>query len=257
MQRATLLNWMAALAASTILVACGGSGGADGVSTTNSAQAGLNPLPVAPALTPTSASSSVTQGIDYYGDSTIWGFASGSGGTRVTRPAPLIFAEQLPTSARYIVQNEGVSRTTACQLLQGTDGVHPDWSTQMRTSTAKFVIINHAINDQRQDIGESVPAYKTCLTALSQIARQQGKNVIFETPNPTDQTGAGLELYVTAMREVAAAERLNLIDQHAYLLAELNGADVRVLMPDGTHPSESTYELKGRFAATEFLKLSY
>ncbi len=257
MQRETLLTLMAALASTAILMSCGGGSGADSsVTPTNSAQAGTN-TPVTPGLTPTSASSNVTQRIDYYGDSTIWGFASGSAGAQVARPAPVIFDGQLPSAARYVVQNEGVSRTTACQLLQGTDGVHPDWSTQMRNSTAKFVIINHAINDQRSDIGESVPAYKACLTALSQIAKQSGKNVILETPNPTDQTGFGLEQYVTAMREVAATERLNLIDQHAYLLNRLNGADVRALMPDGTHPSDSTYELKGNFAATEFLKLSY
>ncbi|MDO9219196.1 MAG: SGNH/GDSL hydrolase family protein, partial [Lacisediminimonas sp.] len=232
---------------------CGGSGSDTPASANSTAQAGSNAAP----LTSTSAPSTVTQGIDYYGDSTVWGFASGTAGTQVSRPPPVIFAAQLPASARYVVRNEGVSRTTACQLLQGTDGVHPDWQAQMRNSAAKFVIINHAINDQRQDIGESVAAYKVCLLALSQIARQLGKHVIFETPNPTDQSGAGLDQYVTAMREVAASERLSLIDQYAYLLARLNGADVRTLMPDGTHPSDSTYELKALFAAAEFLKLSY
>src|SRR5690606_15184255 len=117
--------------------------------------------------------------------------------------------------------------------------------------------INHAINDQRDDIGESVPEYKTCLTLLAQIARQQGKRVIFETPNPTDQTGIGLDPYVVGMREVATAEGLPLIDQHQYLLNVLDGRDVRALMPDGTHPSDATYDLKARFAASEFLKLSY
>jgi hypothetical protein len=253
LKKTTSLKLLAALTLSASLFACGGGGSDSPVSANSTAQTGSTAVP----LTSTAAPSTTTQAIDYYGDSTVWGFASGSAGTQVDRPPPVIFAAQLPASARYVVRNEGVSRTTACQLLQGTDGVHPDWQTQMRNSTAKFVIINHAINDQRQDIGESVPAYKACLVALSQIAKQQGKRVIFETPNPTDQSSTGLDQYVVAMREAAASERLNLIDQYAFLMTRLNGADVRTLMPDGTHPSDSTYELKALFAASEFLKLSY
>ena len=257
MRLRTFLKSVALIASAAVLSACGGGGSSDtGTATTptNSAQGANNNQPT---LTPTSAASNVTQIIDYYGDSTVWGFASGSASVRVARPAPVIFGEQLPAQARYVVNNEGVSRSTACQLLNGTDGVHPDWSTQMQSSNAKYVIINHAINDQRDDIGESVPAYKACLTALSQIAKQQGKRVIFETPNPTDLTGADLDPYVVGMREVATAEQLPLIDQYQYLLNVLDGRDVRVLMPDGTHPSDATYDLKGRFAASEFLKLSY
>ncbi|WP_395840030.1 hypothetical protein [Archangium violaceum] len=33
-------------------------------------------------------------------------------------------------------------------MLQGTDGVHPAWSTQLANSHATVVILNHAINDQ-------------------------------------------------------------------------------------------------------------
>ena len=244
------------VASTVTIAACGGGGSATANSPTsaNPSQAGGNNEPV---RTPTGAASAVQQDIDYYGDSTVWGFASGTDSARVARPAPLIFGEQLPAQARFVVRNEGVSRSTACQLLQGTDGIHPDWSTQMKNSTARYVIINHAINDQRPDIGEPVPAYKTCLTSLSRIARQEGKRVIFETPNPTDQSGFGLDQYVTGMREVAAAEGLPLIDQYQYLQNQLAGRDVRVLMPDGTHPSDETYAVKGRFAAAEFLKLSY
>ncbi len=248
----TILELVAAAAVALTLAGCGGGDGAIAAAPADAAVAS-NTTP----LKPTSAASSVVQEIDYYGDSTVWGFASGTSGTRVAQPAPSIFASLLPAAARYTVRNEGVSRTTACQLLGGTDGTHPDWPTQMRNSTAKFVIINHAINDQRADIGESVSAYKTCLTSLAQIAKQQGKNVIFETPNPTDQTGAGLDQYVTGMKEVAAAERLNLIDQYQYLLTYLNGQAIRTLMPDGIHPDDDTYVLKGRFAAAEFLKMSY
>jgi lysophospholipase L1-like esterase len=235
--------------AALALAACGGGGG-DGPGV-NSAQSSSNG-----ALTSTAAASSTVQNLDYYGDSTIYGLESG-GTTQVANPAPAVFAANLPAAARYAVRNEGVSRTTACQLLQGTDGVHPDWTTQMKNSNAKFVIINHAINDQRSDIGEGVTAYRACMTSLATIARQAGKIVIFETPNPTDQSGAGLENYVAGMKTVASTLNIPVIDQYQYLLGVLGGNDVRTLMPDGTHPSDSTYALKGRFAASEFLKMAF
>jgi lysophospholipase L1-like esterase len=251
----TYIHLVVAGASAAVLFACGGGGGDSGAAgggsaATQSSSGGTT-------LTSTAAASSTVQNIDYYGDSTVWGFASGSTGTQVANPAPAVFASQLPPAARYVVRNEGVSRTTACQLLQGTDGTHPDWTTQMRNSNAKFVIINHAINDQRPDIGESVTAYRACLSSLGSIARQANKIVIFETPNPTDQSGLGLEDYVAGMRATAAALGAPVIDQYQSLSAQLGTNDVRTLMPDGTHPSDATYAAKGRFAASEFLKMSF
>jgi lysophospholipase L1-like esterase len=235
------------------LAACGGGGGGSPASSAGSTQSSQSNS----SGVSTAAASNVVQNIDYYGDSTAWGFESGSANTQAANPAPAVFASQLPAAARYVVRNEGVSRTTACQLLQGTDGTHPDWATQMQASNAKYVFINHAINDQRSDIGESVPSYKNCLTALVQGARQRGKIVILETPNPTDQTGAGLDEYVTGMRDVARTLNVPVVDQYNYLLGLLAGRDVRTLMPDGTHPSDDTYVIKGKFAASEFLKMSF
>lgn len=236
------------------MFACGGGSGSGSATASGG---GSTQIPSGSSLTSTAAASNTVQNLEYYGDSTVYGYASGSTGTQVASPAPSVFAAQLPAAARYAVRNEGVSGTTACQLLQGRDGVHPEWAAQMRDSNAKFVIINHAINDQRADIGESVAAYRTCLTSLAVIARQAGKIVIFETPNPTDQSGLGLENYVAGMRAVAAEQGLPVIDQYQYLTTLLAGGDVRNLMPDGTHPSDNTYALKGRFAASEFLKMAF
>lgn len=249
----TILKSLTIVLSTAMLAACGGGGSSSPTASTGTAQNASN----ASQAIPTTAASNVTQVIEYYGDSTIWGMMTGTESVRVARPAPDVFAGQLPAAARYEVRNEGVSRTTACQLLNGTDGQHLPWVDQMRASAAKFVIINHAINDQRADIGAPVPAYRDCLTNLARQARQRGKIVIFETPNPTDQSGAGLEDYVSAMKAVAAAENVPVIDQYQYLLQRLNGQDVRTLMPDGVHPSDSTYVLKGQFAATEFLKMAF
>ncbi|HEY0844356.1 MAG TPA: type-F conjugative transfer system mating-pair stabilization protein TraN [Noviherbaspirillum sp.] len=190
--------------------------------------------------------------IEYYGASSIWGYASGIGG-QVARPAPAVFAAALPDPARFDVRNEGVSSTSACELLRGADGKHPPWDQQMAASTASFVIINHAINDQWR---ESLPEYRMCLTQLAQIAKQSGKQVIFETPNPTRDSGpGGLDVYVQAMRDVAAQEQVPVIDQYAYLTDYLAGRSPYTIAPDGLHPSDAVYEMKGKYAAETFVRL--
>jgi lysophospholipase L1-like esterase len=190
--------------------------------------------------------------IDYYGDSTVWGYATGSG-TQVAKPAPAVFAETLPASLKYEVRNEGVSGTTACQLLHGTDGKHPAWQSQMKSSKAGTVIINHAINDQWKD---DISAYKSCLLTLAQVAKKSGKKVVFETPNPTLNSGkGGLDAYVNAMKEVASQARVPVIDQYQYLTNYLQGSSPYTICPDGLHPTDEVYIMKGRFAARVFLRL--
>ncbi len=199
-----------------------------------------------PVTAPTGAATHV---IDYYGDSTVWGYASGSG-TQVAQPAPAAFASALPASAGFDVHNEGVSGSTACGLLHGTDGQHPPWEQQMAASAASFVIINHAINDEWQ---ESLPEYQSCLSQLAQIATQHGKQVIFETPNPTRDSGpGGLDVYVQAMRDIAAQEHVPVIDQYAYLTDYLAGQSPTTIAPDGLHPSDAVYVMKGQYAAQMF-----
>lgn len=191
--------------------------------------------------------------IEYYGDSTVWGYASGSDGGRVSRPAPQVFAELLAQRIRVDVRNHGVSGSTACSLLDGTDGKHPSWEEQMAASRAQYVILNYAINDQWK---HDVTTYGTCLRRLAQLARKRGKQVVFETPNPTRDSGAGgLDAYVEAMKEVARQEGIPVIDQYGFLTKLLQGRDPHVLAPDGLHPSDAVYALKGKFAAQAFVRL--
>jgi len=191
-----------------------------------------------------------TQVIEYYGDSTIWGYKSGTGG-RVSKPAPTVFADMLQPRSTFDVRNEGVNGTTACELLNGTDGSHAAWPRQMQASSAKYVIVNFGINDQWKD---DVNTYSSCLRSLARVAREHGKQMIFETPNPTRDSGSdGLDIYVKAMRKVAAEEGLPLIDQYHYLTEQLGGRRPEVFCPDGLHPSEAIYATKGQFAARVFM----
>lgn len=206
----------------------------------------------APASTPAPAPNAAKTIIEYYGDSTVWGYRTDAGG-QVARPAPAVFAESIANASAYDVRNEGVSGSTACGLLNGEDGKHPAWSTQMANSEATYVLVNYAINDEWK---YDVATYKGCLTSLARIAKQHGKQMIFETPNPTRDSGSwGLDVYVNAMKEVASAESLPVIDQYAYLTNYLNGRSPYTICPDGLHPTEAVYEMKGKYAASVFPSL--
>lgn len=189
--------------------------------------------------------------IEYYGDSTVWGY-NPLGGGQVATPAPSAFASALPVSRRYEVRNEGVNGSTACALLYGSDGKHAPWPEQMAASRASFVLINFGINDEWK---VDVNTYKSCLYMLAQTARQYGKQVIFETPNPTrDSRSDGLDVYVDAMREVADQGGIPLIDQYRYLTGYLAGRSPYAICPDGLHPDQATYIRKGKYAAQVFLE---
>jgi lysophospholipase L1-like esterase len=232
------------------LAACGGGGGGDssnGSGTPNGGQAGGQPQ--APN---TQKLASTSQVIDYYGDSTIWGWQTQSNGTQVAVPAPAAFAAALPATPAHTVNNLGVNGQTACELLEGVNGFD-DWATRMDAATATTVVIlNHGINDAVSANSVSVDQYSTCLTGLAQAAKAENKRVIFETPNPISD--ARLGPYVEAMRAVAAQEGLSVIDQYDYLTQQY-GQDASVIAPDGLHPTDEIYRAKGAYAASEFLKL--
>ncbi|HYC43614.1 MAG TPA: GDSL-type esterase/lipase family protein [Noviherbaspirillum sp.] len=204
------------------------------------------PVESVPVTTPSAPAEPVV--IEYYGDSTVWGYRTNSGG-QVAVPPPSAFAAALPSPSAYVVRNEGVSGSTACELLNGADGRHQRWSDQMAASKARYVFINHGINDQwKMDLN----TYKGCLRSLAQTAKQYGKQMIFETPNPTrDDVG----VMVTAMKEVAAQENVPVVDQYTYLRQYLNGQSVYSIVPDGLHPTDAVYILKGKYAAGVFTSL--
>lgn len=271
MHRISLLNcsggWkltFAAVVSAMLLSACGGGGASPSVASAavvpatsaGTGSVGSSSGTTAPARStspaPAPAPAPQLAAIDYYGDSTIWGYESGIG-TRAPEPAPAAFAAALPQygmATQYTVRNEGVVATTGCELLNGTDGVHPVWTTQMTASDAAVVIINHGINDLAY---ETADQYASCLTQLSQIARAHGKKVIFETPNPT--LDKGLDTFVGVMKTVAAQEGDDVIDQYQMLMDYLAGGPIVNICPDGTHPTDDIYRMKGEYAARIFAGL--
>lgn len=230
------------------LAACGGGGGGGsgtgGSDDRNSGSGGnsQNPDAVAPKLV------SSPQIIDYYGDSTIFGWRT-SASDQVDTTAPEAFAAALANSSTHTVTNKGLSGQTACELLNGVN-VERNWLAEMEQSSATVVILNHGINDAVSENGVSEGDYRSCLTQLARIADEEGKRVVFETPNPIGED-ASLAPYVEIMRDVAETEGLLLIDQHDYLNQKYAG-DAGVITRDGLHPTDEIYIEKGKFAAREF-----
>jgi lysophospholipase L1-like esterase len=228
------------------LSACGGGSDAPLASNppSNSPSSGTTSPPApTPGTTPPPTLNSVAQIVDYYGDSTIRGYKSGTG-AQVAKSAPEAFFEALPSSPAQQVNNLGIDGQTACQLFNNTD-----WTGRMASSNATIVILNHGINDAAT--GVPMPNYQSCLTGLARAAKNEGKRVIFETPNPIDN--GGLENYVAAMKTVATQENLSVIDQYENLIQ--SGRAIRDMCPDGTHPSDAVYVEKGKYAASVYVQI--
>jgi lysophospholipase L1-like esterase len=252
------LSSIGSLLIALTLAACGGGSSDDnsggGVNNGGSGDGGGGQLP-------TVKLNSSAQVIEYHGDSTVWGYRSGTTGERVETPAPAAFEAALPNY--HTVENMGMNRSTACDLLEGTgfyatlwEG-YTSWQDHMAASNATVVIINHGINDMSANPDMSPEAalgrYQGCLNQLVDIVQSNNKVVILETPNPVADASDERRIsdYVQVMRNVAEQQGVDLIDQYKELEDEF-AADPVAVCPDGVHPSQEVYIDKGQFAATEF-----
>lgn len=210
--------------------------------------------PLATVQNPAPSPSPVTKKVAYWGDSTIWGWdgASGGAGTRVANPAPAVFGTSLPANPPYTVINEGVNGCTMKMTLNGTDGVHSvSWSNYVANTDVDIVIINNCINDTYES-GTTTSTYKDTLRQIIDLAQARGIVVILETPNVTDDSQ--VDAFRQAMLDVATERGILVIDQYTYISDYMSSHSLGVydIMPDGTHPNQATYTLKGQYAAQRF-----
>ena len=153
------------------------------------------------------------------------------------------------------VSNEGVSGTRADQLLNGTDGKHKPWTQELKQSKAHIVLLNFGINDSRQP-SETIPSYIMNMRLLVDAAKAAGKQVVLETPNPifptakADAPDAKLQAHAVALRQLARAEHVPLVDVNAAMLTALKQHKLNELYADPLHPQAAGYLVVAQTAAS-------
>jgi acyl-CoA thioesterase I len=218
-----------------LLTACGGGGSSDPAPTAQAA-----PKPVL---------------IEEYGDSTTVGLEVSNGvAVLKTVPEPAALQADLQAlSPSVTVSNMGVSATEASQLLNGTDGVHAPWASQMSASKANIVTLNFALNDAYYTVAltagiqsETPAQYAQIMTQLVQIAKAAGKTVVLYEPHPVCEPIREPILggYVSALDQVAQSERIQIVAEYDYIQSLANWQD---MLGDCLHPKGDTlYALKAQ-----------
>lgn len=194
------------------------------------------------------ATTPMARQLDYFGDSTVIGALNSN--TDSTAPPPSWVS--LPG---FTVVNRGL-RGDSTQWLLDYHATRDGLAGMLKNSAADTIIVNHAINDRNALV--SITAYKANLNAIADLALIHKKRLILETPNPIDYTVSGalpISDYAQAMREVATARGLAVIDQFTYLTGLIGSQPITGFMPDGVHPNDYTYRLKGEFANKELFKI--
>lgn len=188
--------------------------------------------------------------IEYYGDSTVWGTVPGKPGQQYPNPPPTVLQQELSRRCGFtvVVDNKAVPGTYASQLLYGTQeygGI--SFQARMAASTAQVVIPGgFGMNDAAGYA--DAPSFKFHLSELVRIAKETGKTVVLETPNPAVPGGtytlpdqpATLARFIPIVQEVASKYSVPMVDQYGPYLP-VQTAD----FPDGLHPSEAVSRQKG------------
>lgn len=187
--------------------------------------------------------------IDYYGDSTVWGYKS-SVGTQVTTTVPEQVQGAFPT---YIVNNMGFNSVSAKEMCENSGDMTAfgvgGWEDLMSGRSASHVLFNFCLNDVYE--GRSVGDYTYYVNLMVTLAKQYGRKPIIVTPNPVGN--ANIAAHVQAMKDVATATGTAVIDVYAWALGYMasNAITQAAFTPDGTHPSDAMYIAIGNYVASQ------
>lgn len=174
------------------------------------------------------------------------GFASDIN-AMTTQSAPVLLQQSLQAQfgSTVTVSNQGVNSTTLPMLLNGTDGKHPAWAQQMAASKAQIVYENFGLNDDYPGVGEPVDQFQAALVEFVSTARQAGKVVVLEEPNPScDPARANLQAYVQAIDTVGAQMGVAVIHEWSYVQSEMPAWASHE--HDCIHPDQDMYVLKAK-----------
>ena len=193
--------------------------------------------------------------IEAYGDSTTLGGQTINGALTTTpnsEPTLLQDLLQAEFGKNIVVINNGVGGTQAYQLLSGTDGRNRAWTSQMERSNADIILLNYALNDQMYNATptpgmyqETPEVYANIMGWLIQTARNKGKLVALQEPNPTcyQPTVGNLHRFVTALRGEAARMSAPLVAGYDYIQTLPNW---KAMLSDCAHPNDELYRIKAR-----------
>jgi lysophospholipase L1-like esterase len=189
--------------------------------------------------------------IAYWGDEIIFGLDENY--SRVATSPVVTFDNDLNN---FTVSNEGVSDQTTTRVLNGTDTQHSDIVSWINAHPFTYMIFETGLWDHFIDGGIDVNTYGTNLSTIVDDVRAAGTIIIFETWNETD-IEAQCAPFRQKMRDVAAAKKVPIIDQYTYLYNYRinNGIDLYTMYPNGQHPSQAVYDMKGHYAATAFKQI--
>lgn len=181
--------------------------------------------------------------VEFVGDST----QSGVDGAALTEKPPRISRVRPPSSfigwPSVTITNTSISGATTKTSIEGSPTMAA-WQEHVSQSKADIFIINYAINDS---LVLSEADYQSNLRAMAEIAAAAGKTVVFETPNLS--WIPSVAKYANLMRDTADHIKAPVMDVHQFLTATLGAANMRVLIPDGVHPSEKGYRVIGQYAS--------
>lgn len=191
--------------------------------------------------------------IEAYGDSTTEGWQVINGASVISQNSETKVLERMlqqKYGSGVRISNHGVGGTQASQLLYGSDGRHPVWEEQMKTSVAKIVTLNMSLNDAYFQsvptaglLSESPQAYAEILKQMIFTARKYGKEVILYEPNPVckEPRQSKLQYYVAHMNIVAGQTSTPIVGNYYKLM---NIAGWETMLSDCVHPLDSMYKLK-------------
>lgn len=181
----------------------------------------------------------------WLGDSTVFGHNS-SNGSQVSTPVSEVLEDEL--GSVYPVDYEGVGLATTSNLLAGTGGFSGSLDSILAANTnAKIVIITFGINDSYL---LSNAVFKANLVSIVNKIKAAGKIPVLETPNPTT---SNLDTAVMTIKTVCTEQDVYCNDQFDYINGLRMDDGITSMMPDGIHPNQATYTLKGWLAARNII----
>jgi acyl-CoA thioesterase-1 len=197
--------------------------------------------------------------IAMYGDSTTYGTVFLNGAYSVTANSePSVLGSLLPGA---IIENHGGGGSTSFDLLNGAgtgrtpqEWLPNNWWQEMAASKADIVTINLGMNDA---FYTDENFFKQAITDLVTIARNAGKTVIVETPNPlagyyTEPWRDRVAAYAAEAAAAARAAGATVVDQWAGVQKM---PEWRSHLPDGIHPDDAMYAFKADLAAAALAPL--